>query len=193
MPRHGDNIRQRTKTRADGSAYVYYTTDVDMGADANGKRIRLPYQHPVRAEVERCGRRTKLVERDQGLKPAVRDKSTVGGWCEHWLDVIVTRQYKPPTYKSYRASIHSHVIPFLRNKRLDKLTPTRCRRVGHHAAAGRAQAQATGPVHRTALSGRPAQGAQLRAPPGLPHPQRLRRRLRRAHRRGRPRDQRAQH
>jgi integrase len=122
MPRHGDNIRQRTKQRADGSVYVYYTTEVDMGLDRDGKRMRLPYQHAVRAEVERW-RRTKLVERDHGLKPAARDKATVGGWCEHWLEVIVTRQYRDATLRSYSATVRSHILPALGRKRLDRLKP----------------------------------------------------------------------
>lgn len=122
MPRHGDGIRQRSKQRADGSTYTYYLTEVFMGLDGQGKRQRLPFQSTSREEVERW-RRKKLVERDNGLAVPEHDKTTVGGWCEHWLQVVIARQYRPPTLRSYGAAVRTHIAPILGQHRLDKLTP----------------------------------------------------------------------
>jgi integrase len=120
MPRHGDNIRQRQKLRTDGTVYVYFSTEVSLET-ADGSRRRVHFEHAVRAEVEKW-RHRQLADREHGLRRAERDRSTVGGWCEHWLQTIVTRQYRPPTVESYGGDIHRHIQPALGRIPLQKLT-----------------------------------------------------------------------
>jgi integrase len=122
MPRHGDNIRTHTIRRADGSQQTVHDTTVDLGVGADGKRIRLSYRAESYAAAERW-RRDRLQERDLGLKRVATDRSTVGGWLEHWLSVVIARQYRPATLECYSNDVRRHINPTLGRKPLAKLTP----------------------------------------------------------------------
>jgi integrase len=122
MPRHGDNIRTHTILLADGSHETVHDTRVDMGVGDDGKRIRLSFRGSTYAASEKW-RRERLSERDLGLKRVAADRSTVGGWLEHWLTVVVARQYRPATLECYAGDVHRHIVPALGRKKLDKLTP----------------------------------------------------------------------
>jgi integrase len=123
MPRHGDNIRTHTLRLADGTSTVVHDTRVDMGVGDDGKRIRLSFRGSSYAAAEKW-RRDRLQERDLGLKRVSADRSTVGGWLEHWLQVVVARQYRPPTLECYAGDVRRHILPSpIGRKPLGKLTP----------------------------------------------------------------------
>jgi integrase len=122
MPRHGDNIRTHQVRQVDGQLVTVHDVRVDLGVGPDGKRLRLAHRATSYAAADKW-RRDRLNERDLGLKRVSTDRSTVGGWLEHWLTVVVARQYRPRTLECYAGDVHRHIIPALGRTRLDKLTP----------------------------------------------------------------------
>jgi integrase len=107
---------------ADGSQQTVHDTRVDMGVGNDGKRIRLSFRGTSYAAAEKW-RRDRLQERDLGIKRVAVDRSSVGGWLEHWLTVVVARQYRQRTLECYAGDVRRHITPGLGRKKLDKLTP----------------------------------------------------------------------
>jgi integrase len=122
MPRHGDNIRTHQIRQVDGKLVTVHDVRVDLGVGPDGKRLRLAHRAMSYTAADKW-RRDRLNERDLGLKRASADRSTVGGWLVHWLEVVIARLYRPSTLKCFAGDVHRHIIPALGRTRLDKLTP----------------------------------------------------------------------
>lgn len=73
--------------------------------------------------------KTEVVEHFKDLKAKITDgvninapKTTVGEWCQYWLDEYAQYQTKANTYEKNRYYLQNRVIPYIGRIQLDKLT-----------------------------------------------------------------------
>jgi len=112
----GGNRKRARRGRGEGTIYYdaskkLYVTQVSLGYDADGRRIRPTVYGKTKREVQE-----KLAQLQQNAhlgKPVKPSNLTVQQHFEDWL-----RTKKPPatasaTYDWYRRHIKNHIIPFL--------------------------------------------------------------------------------
>lgn len=106
----------------DGKRWV---ARVDLGRDADGKRVRVSARADTEAEAR--GELDRLLSELRELQAAGIDVAgatmTVADFLDHWLASRSGDRITDKTRQSYRESIDNHLKPHLRKYKLSDLTP----------------------------------------------------------------------
>jgi integrase len=106
------NIRKRSDGRWEGR-YV-------AGHDEYGKPIRKSVLGKSQAEVR--DKLRQAIELSQGLDVAKADTYTVETWLKTWFELYAKPNIRETTQRSYKGIIEMHIIPYIGNIMLTKLT-----------------------------------------------------------------------
>ena len=106
------SIRKRSDGRWEGR----YTA----GYDQTGKRIIKNVLGKTQAEVKE--KLTKAIEKSKKLDIVRSDEYTVAEWLRLWYELYAKPNIRPTTADSYHRGIESHVIPWIGEIKLKKLT-----------------------------------------------------------------------
>ncbi len=108
------SIRRRSKDS--------WEITIDMGRDAEGKRIRkFVNVKGKKADADKQLRKL-LGNIDTGL-PVDTGKTTLSEYIEHWLNTDVAHARRPRTYQFYEMIHRLYIGPIIGNVQLQKLTP----------------------------------------------------------------------
>ena len=107
-------IRQRSKNS--------WELTIDLGRDADGKRIR-KFENVKGTKREAQKRlRELLTSFDKGI-PVSAEKITLGQWLEKWMNEYVVPNKRQKTIERYEGVIKKHIAPVLGKIGLSKITP----------------------------------------------------------------------
>ncbi|WP_195962720.1 tyrosine-type recombinase/integrase [Clostridium tyrobutyricum] len=98
-----------TKTNYKKNGNSYYRVSLDLGRDANGKRIRKEFYGKSKKEAE--DRLEKYKNGLNGGLAADYDKLTLGNVCKLWLFEKVKNTVKPSTFERYEGIYRNYVKP----------------------------------------------------------------------------------
>jgi integrase len=108
------SIRKRSKTS--------WELNIDLGRDANGKRLRkFVNVRGKRADADRKLREI-LSQLDKGI-PFGNDKTTVAEFLDNWMTTYVVPNTRPRTAEGYEGIVRNHLKPHLGHVQLAKLQP----------------------------------------------------------------------
>ena len=108
------SIRRRGKTS--------WELNIDLGRDANGKRLRkFVSVKGKKADADRKLREI-LSQLDKGI-PFDNDKITVAEFLDQWMISYVVPNTRPRTAEGYEGIIRNHLKPNLGHVQLAKLQP----------------------------------------------------------------------
>jgi integrase len=93
---------------------------IDLGYDANGKRLRKKVSGRTRAEVAEKLDELRALQR-KGM-PLPNDKLTVEAFLDQWLAATVPGTVAPKTLDNYEDIARLYLKPFIGRKQLTKLT-----------------------------------------------------------------------
>lgn len=96
----------------------YWVGTVDLGWQG-GKRVRKSVSAKTKKEAQ--AKFVKL-KRDLERSGGIASNTTVAAWLNHWLDNIATERNRARTIQGYRGYVNTWLIPYLGDKRLDRLT-----------------------------------------------------------------------
>jgi integrase len=121
-------------SNADGSVFPdnarpgRWLGNIDLGRDADGRRIRKQVRGANKTEVRRKLRQLAAA-RDAGKltverpKPVRRPGKTTGDWLTYWLDDVLPGKVAANTEASYRQIVKDWIAPYVGNIPLDDLEP----------------------------------------------------------------------
>ncbi|MCH7608087.1 MAG: site-specific integrase [Chloroflexi bacterium] len=109
------SIRRRSKDT--------YELTIDLGRNAEGKRVRRFVTVKGRRADADKRLRALLTSADKGIAPRT-DKVTVREWAAKWLAEYVVPNTKQRTLERYRTVIRLHIEPSLGHVQLLKLSPS---------------------------------------------------------------------
>lgn len=95
---------------------------VDLGTDANGKRIQ-KYVHGATFKIARAkldALKAEIAEHGQPLVKGV----TVEAWSRHWLEKIAKPDVDPSTFAGYSSAVNRWIVPTLGRKNVAALKPS---------------------------------------------------------------------
>lgn len=114
----------KRRARGEGSFYQredgMYVGRVDVPT-LNGKRRRAVVKS-MKYDVA-IKKFNKLRREVEDGTYAASGNTTVGKWCEYWLDNIVKPRVKPKTFDYYEEAVRLHIVPHIGKIRLSKLAP----------------------------------------------------------------------
>ena len=121
------SIRQRSP----GS----FELQIFLGRDAQGKRIRKT--ETVRGKKSDAQRRLReiLANLDHGIAPPQR-RYKLRDWLDLWMHDVIIPNRRQKTIDRYEGIIRLHVVPYLGNVEIAKLTPFQVQGLGVHTAEG---------------------------------------------------------
>lgn len=94
---------------------------INLGSDANGKRVRKWVYGKTQKEVVDELTRLRTQKQSGTLLPV--SKTTVAEFLEQWLTTSACVRVRRTTLVNYRLNIERHVVPVVGAIRLDKLSP----------------------------------------------------------------------
>ena len=97
--------------------------NVDLGRDAQGKRLRKFVSVKGRKTDAERRLRELLASLDKGL-PINYERVTVSEWMDRWLTQHVTPSKRQKTIERYRDVARKHISPYIGQIQLTRLTPT---------------------------------------------------------------------
>jgi integrase len=99
-----------------------YSIIVDIGKDANGKRIQKWFSgYTSKKEAEKA--LVKIINDLEENTFITPDKITLGEFLTNWLDTYVKTNLEKTTSYGYENNIINHIIPYIGNIKLQKLQP----------------------------------------------------------------------
>lgn len=100
-----------------------YRLRVSNGFDLNGKRKY--YNKTVSCSSKREAEKelAKFITSIEGGCTYSASKTTLNDFSTLWLEKYVKPNLSPTTYQSYTEKLNMHILPYLGNKRLDKIKP----------------------------------------------------------------------
>lgn len=113
------SVRQRTRTRPDGSLYKYWEGMVTVGTDQNGRLKRRTVT--ARTKTELLGKMKEIFSAVEHGTYAEVNKLTVLQWLNEWFEVYEKRKVKQYTANSYKTIINKHIAPEIGTIKLQKL------------------------------------------------------------------------
>lgn len=103
----------------------YWVARIELGWDANGKRLRWQAAGKTQAIALAKMRDAQNSILTTGTVPT--RSTTVNVWCARWLEEIVKPNVRPMTYQDYLQTVNKHIAPNIGSITLDRLTPSHVR------------------------------------------------------------------
>ena len=113
--------QEGVSTARSGVVYdVFIRYKTSEGYKTYGKRGFATKQEAIYYEAEM---RLKLVNPNFEIIKSVDEKQTVKEYLDSWVDVHGKANLRPSTFSSYKSNIRVHIVPYIGNVPLKKLTP----------------------------------------------------------------------
>ena len=100
-----------------------YRLRVSNGFDSNGKRKYFNKTVTCSSKREAEKELAKFITSIEGGCTYSAKKVTLNDFSKQWLETYVKPNLSPTTYQSYNEKLNKHILPYLGNKRLDKIKP----------------------------------------------------------------------
>ena len=100
-----------------------YRLRVSNGFDSNGKRKYFNKTVTCSSKREAEKELAKFITSIEGGCTYSAKKVTLNEFSKQWLETYVKPNLSPTTYQSYNEKLNKHILPYLGNKRLDKIKP----------------------------------------------------------------------
>lgn len=98
-----------------------YRFRASTGSYENRKYISETVQASSMREAKKLY--AKFIARIESGNTYSASKTTLNEFSKKWLETYVKPNLSPTTYQSYTEKLNMHILPYLGNKRLDKITP----------------------------------------------------------------------
>src|SRR6476619_6260317 len=114
-------MMQGSVIKYEGKRGISWTFVIDVGRDANGKRIqRWRRGFPTKKAAE-SAMQEELHERRSGTYIETSDE-TVGQLLDRWLDTVARHKIKSTTLEDYTLTVRKHLKPELGHVQVQALT-----------------------------------------------------------------------
>ena len=100
-----------------------YRLRVSNGFDSNGKRKYFSKTVSCSSKREAEKELAKFITSIEGGCTYSAKKVTLNEFSNQWLETYVKPNLAPTTHQGYEEKLNKHILPYLGNKRLDKIKP----------------------------------------------------------------------
>ena len=100
-----------------------YRLRYSQGFNNNGKRRYITETVNATSRREAEKKMAELISRVEGGCTYSASKITLNEFSKKWLETYVKPNLAPTTYQGYEEKLNKHILPYLGNKRLDKIKP----------------------------------------------------------------------
>lgn len=100
-----------------------YRLRVSNGFDSNGKRKYFNKTVTCSSKREAEKELAKFITSIEGGYTYSAKKVTLNEFSKQWLETYVKPNLAPTTHQGYEEKLNKHILPYLGNKRLDKIKP----------------------------------------------------------------------
>lgn len=111
--------------KGEGSIYQdsrgLWRASVELPPALDGKRRRKIISSKTKAGVVKKLRDIQSEKAQYG--DLTTRSTTFGQWAEHWITDLAPREVRPKTAAGYRSMLNKQVLPLVKDKRLDTITP----------------------------------------------------------------------